>query len=767
MAKKKGRDPEKKAALLAKKEAKQEKSALKRIHKGGGEGYNENGSVGENDDENDAMHMDRLLQQYKQQDLLMQQQSTPGYPLLAFKVVACDGFPLARAHATVTLTTDDGKKKKRDAFLFGGEYHDGAHTVVSDQLFKYELATNQWKQYLFSGGSIAKHTPPPRCSHAAAYYNKCLYIFGGEHHSSSSSSTSTTASYRHHRDLWKFDTTLQQWKEIKPSSPSAPSSSSSLLSRTNTTNHSPSARSGASMTVWKHFLLIFGGFTESEAAVVPRWYNDVHVLNLQTEQWLPLPQSRLAVRPEPRSACHAALVPDRDQWLIHGGFAKLLPHTNSSSSTGKPNVDAHDDSALASETLVVHTDSWILQLQPLLTGQPPTWERWTSSLSRSKRAESARSSPNGRCGVGAVAYGQPGNMLLFGGVVDEELHHHKVDSIFYNDLSLFHVERRKFIPIRIEAAAAVDSAGKAAATHGIADDTDVGHPPIYNDDDDSNNEMVVPKDAPGWDLKKLRSNMFSFMDGDGHVVYERIAIDKRRDTAEESKQEKPPVAIINRTEPLPRIKACLFVNGHTLYVYGGILEVGDREVTLDDMWCIDLNKNRKWQCLFPGTMHQQVWRGAVHDDDDSYYSSSNAGDRNELSDDDAEEEEETKECDKIDLEKQKPADQESPPEKSLKQKMIDLVELHRLDDMSKSPQPGEDVNDFYNRTLAHWNQVSIDSNQESSTDSKLTQQRGGFALAQQRFDDLQTVMDQLVALKLQRKREKQLETTNKGGRKYN
>jgi hypothetical protein len=35
----------------------------------------------------------------------------------------------------------------------------------------------------------------------------------------------------------------------------------------------------------------------------------------------------------------------------------------------------------------------------------------------------------------------------------------------------------------------------------------------------------------------------------------------------------------------------------TLYLYGGLMEVGDREVTLDDLYTLDLNKLDEWKCL--------------------------------------------------------------------------------------------------------------------------------------------------------------------------
>ncbi len=40
--------------------------------------------------------------------------------------------------------------------------------------------------------------------------------------------------------------------------------------------------------------------------------------------------------------------------------------------------------------------------------------------------------------------------------------------------------------------------------------------------------------------------------------------------------------------PLPRIRHALAVRGNTIYVFGGLLEVREREYTLDDCWALDL-----------------------------------------------------------------------------------------------------------------------------------------------------------------------------------
>ena len=44
--------------------------------------------------------------------------------------------------------------------------------------------------------------------------------------------------------------------------------------------------------------------------------------------------------------------------------------------------------------------------------------------------------------------------------------------------------------------------------------------------------------------------------------------------------------------PLPRINCGVMVLHNTLYVFGGLLEVKDREITLDDIHSIDLVPRR-------------------------------------------------------------------------------------------------------------------------------------------------------------------------------
>eukprot|EP00388_Colpodella_angusta_P022575 GDKJ01057731.1.p1 GENE.GDKJ01057731.1~~GDKJ01057731.1.p1 ORF type:complete len:866 (+),score=286.93 GDKJ01057731.1:196-2598(+) len=79
---------------------------------------------------------------------------------------------------------------------------------------------------------------------------------------------------------------------------------------------------------------------------------------------------------------------------------------------------------------------------------------------------------------------------------------------------------------------------------------------------------------------------------------------------------KTPMLKVDDEVPLPRINAQLFVKGNLLYVYGGVVECGDKQVTLDDCWKIDLNSRVKWENIMRGTIDAHPWNEEDESDDD-------------------------------------------------------------------------------------------------------------------------------------------------------
>jgi hypothetical protein len=75
--------------------------------------------------------------------------------------------------------------------------------------------------------------------------------------------------------------------------------------------------------------------------------------------------------------------------------------------------------------------------------------------------------------------------------------------------------------------------------------------------------------------------------------------------------------LCDRQDPCPRINPCIMIRGNALVIYGGVTEIGDVEVTLDDCWSLDLNKRDRWKNILTGSMHTMVWKGVEDDDDES------------------------------------------------------------------------------------------------------------------------------------------------------
>lgn len=75
--------------------------------------------------------------------------------------------------------------------------------------------------------------------------------------------------------------------------------------------------------------------------------------------------------------------------------------------------------------------------------------------------------------------------------------------------------------------------------------------------------------------------------------------------------------------PCPRINACVAVKKHIMYVYGGYAEQGNKQITLNDLWSIDVKKVDQWKELVKS---DAVWQiedsdaessGDDEDDDDA------------------------------------------------------------------------------------------------------------------------------------------------------
>lgn len=110
---------------------------------------------------------------------------------------------------------------------------------------------------------------------------------------------------------------------------------------------------------------------------------------------------------------------------------------------------------------------------------------------------------------------------------------------------------------------------------------------------------------------------------DGTVMTIKQAIhtaqesEEEEDEDEEEEQEEGGAAAPS-VEPCPRSSAMAAVKHGKLYLYGGMFEVGDRQFTLNDLYCLNLHKMEQWEVLVemdPSTSSRvlvEVFIGAGH-----------------------------------------------------------------------------------------------------------------------------------------------------------
>jgi hypothetical protein len=87
-------------------------------------------------------------------------------------------------------------------------------------------------------------------------------------------------------------------------------------------------------------------------------------------------------------------------------------------------------------------------------------------------------------------------------------------------------------------------------------------------------------------------------------------------------------------------------------------------------------------------MHQQVWRGAVHDDEDSYYSRNTGPNMNNNNDGNSSGDDGNDDNNKKTKQKKK-------SRAEMHQEIEELVEKYDVEDRNHTPQPDEALADFY------------------------------------------------------------------------
>ncbi|KAF8164705.1 hypothetical protein B0H34DRAFT_686248 [Crassisporium funariophilum] len=629
-----------------------------------------------------------------------------------------EGPPSRRANATLTACPIGNH-----LWCIGGEFfsEDGRAYFYND-VFRYTPDKDEWRKF------VSPTCPGPRSAHAVVASPAAggkLFLFGGEF------SSLHQNTFHHYRDFWCFDITTHSWDRID-------------------TKIRPSARSGHRMAIWKHFIVLFGGFYDP--GITTRYLNDLWLFDTQEYKWKQVEFRETDTKPSPRSGF--SFLPCADGIILHGGYCKEF-------AKGKRPVGVMlDDTWLLKVALPSATDAapaspTTMKGTAISSVKPGSKAQGTSSSSaasgshtshgqlaikweRRKRPSDAYA-PTLRSGCTMTLWAAKATGILFGGVTDEDTNEETLESVFWNDLYGYQLSGKgKWSSMTLK-----KPKEKGAKLKG------------------------VKKKQKGKDAKWKAQNSDAEEEeggGDDDIRSPSIVTELTTDDVHTS----DPMLTI----PLPRYNAMLAVLRNTLYIYGGIYERGSREYTLNDFHSLQLDKMERYLCLKASDVI--IPDGEVESSSDDY-----DGDDDDDDDDDDDMDDESEgggdngtdrdvgESGNFGVVQREPmlvgnregmsrtALQEAPPEgpapliemesnpskDELRSQATAFMGVAKdttrsVEDVQSTPLPGETLAMFYARSREHWTQKA-----HGNSDNKGKQlRRDGFALAQERFDAYKPIL---------------------------
>uniref|UniRef100_A0A9L0J8S7 Kelch domain containing 4 n=1 Tax=Equus asinus TaxID=9793 RepID=A0A9L0J8S7_EQUAS len=342
----------------------------------------------------------------------------------------------------------------------------------------------------------------------------------------------------------------------------------------------PSPRLNASLSAHpeKDELILFGGeYFNGQKTLL---YNELYIYNIRKDSWT---RVEIPSAPPRRCAHQAVVVPQGggQVWIFGGEFA---------SPDG--------------EQFYHYKDLWVLHLAAR------TWEQVRSP-----------GGPSGRSGHRMVAWKR--QLILFGG-----FHESTRDYIYYNDVYAFNLDTFTWSKLSPSGTGPTPRSGCQMTV------TPQGSIVIYGGYSKQGPKLEKRKRRRG---KKVEPEGADKQESGGastqaplEVVREVVAEDGTVVTIKQvlpapspagrpqsDEEDGPDEAESPTIEPSPRSNAMLAVKHGRLYLYGGMFEAGDRQVTLSDLYCLDLHKMEEWTALVEMDPETQEWLEETDSEEDS------------------------------------------------------------------------------------------------------------------------------------------------------
>ncbi|KAJ0972836.1 hypothetical protein J5N97_020795 [Dioscorea zingiberensis] len=589
--------------------------------------------------------------------------------------------PSPRSNCSLTINP----LKESELILYGGEFYNGKKTFVYGDLYRYDIEKNEWK-------SISRpNSPPPRSSHQVVAWKNYIYLFGGEF------TSPNQERFHHYKDFWMLDLRTNQWEQLLQKG-------------------CPSARSGHRMVLYKHKIIVFGGFYDTLREV--RYFNDLHVFDLDQFKWQEIKPRTGSMWPSPRSGFQ--LIAFQDEIFLYGGYSKeVAPDKN------------------GSEKGIVHSDMWSLD--------PRSWE-WN-------KIKKSGMPPGPRAGFSMCLHKK--RAVLFGGVIDMEVEGDVLMSLFMNELYGFQLDSHRWYPLELRKDKSTKEKSKGSKKHDTSKSSSLSA-------NDTNDDLDISASNDGDDIMEDYEEAPDMQCGIKEVSNHIAKTLSLNNNASSKMSDVQGLSVITDQQsctpseamkPCGRINSCMVVGRDTLYMYGGMMEVRDQEITLDDLYSLNLSKLDEWKCIIPAS--ESEWLEASEEEDDSEEESDSGADSEETDDDDNDDmdsegdgESRLNMGDAVSFLK---GEKKNLRRKEKRARIEQIRVTLGLSDSQRTPMPGEPLRDFYKRTSMYWQMAAHEHTQHTGKELR----KDGFDLAESRFRELKPILDELALLEAEQKAEEE------------
>jgi len=329
----------------------------------------------------------------------------------------------------------------------------------------------------------------------------------------------------------------------------------------------PSARSGHRMVVYKKYLIVFGGFHDNLRDC--KYFNDLYSFDLEERKWAKL--VTVGSEPSPRSACQLFAGED-GRVVVYGGYCK--------------------EKVKKREIGVTHTDMFLLS--PDKHDTTGTKWRWQTVKQVGQR-------PTMRTGL-CNAVGRDGRVFMFGGVMDKQGEDDEEsdedsddeDGNFFNEMYSVNVEGERATWNLVTLTGRKEAGEKKGRRKGKE-----GEEEMEDENVEKLEDLALEEAGPS--TKTVESGVFTVSSTVGEAEKGTIG-----DTVAEK----------DCCVPSPRFGSQMVFKGGSLFLFGGVIESGEKDITLKDFYSLDISKNDSWNVIIESDQVME-WLGEEDDDDDS------------------------------------------------------------------------------------------------------------------------------------------------------